>query len=126
MLLWRDTDKATQSHSYQSVYLLLQLLMQQKGELWAGRGWGGLAEGVPPLLPGQLARPPGSRLAGVWGGGGHSPGLTGHLTKCPTTGSKAELVYLNKMRNFEARPSREPETKFYHVVKVGREEPGAA
>ncbi|KAM5315103.1 maestro heat-like repeat family member 5 [Glossophaga mutica] len=64
MLLWRDTDEATQSHSCQSVHLLLQLLLiQQKG-------------------------------------------------------SKAELVYLNKVRSFEARPCRALETKFYYMVKA--------
>lgn len=33
MLLWRDKDEATKNHSCQCVYLLLQLLLQQKGEL---------------------------------------------------------------------------------------------
>lgn len=32
MLLWRDRDPVTQSHSRQCIYLLLQLLIQQKGE----------------------------------------------------------------------------------------------
>ncbi|KAF4022189.1 hypothetical protein G4228_014229, partial [Cervus hanglu yarkandensis] len=31
LLLWRDQDQLTQSHSHQCVYLLLQLLIQQKG-----------------------------------------------------------------------------------------------
>ncbi|XP_036904637.1 maestro heat-like repeat family member 5 [Sturnira hondurensis] len=63
MLLWRDADEVTQSHSCQSVYLLLQLLIQQKG-------------------------------------------------------NKAQLVYLNKIKNCEARPRREPEAKFYHMVQA--------
>uniref|UniRef100_A0A8C8WAR8 Maestro heat-like repeat family member 5 n=1 Tax=Panthera leo TaxID=9689 RepID=A0A8C8WAR8_PANLE len=33
MLLWRDKEPVTQSHAHQCVYLLLQLLTQQKGEL---------------------------------------------------------------------------------------------
>ncbi|XP_045037533.2 maestro heat-like repeat family member 5 isoform X2 [Desmodus rotundus] len=45
-------------------------------------------------------------------------GFTGHLTECPTTGNKAEFVYLNKMKSFEARSCRESEMKFYHLVKV--------
>ncbi|XP_014643504.1 PREDICTED: maestro heat-like repeat family member 5 [Ceratotherium simum simum] len=32
-LLWRDKDNVTQSHSHQCVYLLLQLLIQQKGSM---------------------------------------------------------------------------------------------
>ncbi|KAB1257951.1 Maestro heat-like repeat family member 5 [Camelus dromedarius] len=36
-LLWRDKDKITQSHSSQCVYLLLQLLIQQKSE-WTREG----------------------------------------------------------------------------------------
>ncbi|VFV40153.1 1700016m24rik protein [Lynx pardinus] len=35
MLLWRDKEPVTQSHAHQCVYLLLQLLTQQKGELGA-------------------------------------------------------------------------------------------
>ncbi|XP_024857761.1 maestro heat-like repeat family member 5 isoform X6 [Bos indicus] len=31
LLLWRDRDQLTQSHSHQCVYLFLQLLIQQKG-----------------------------------------------------------------------------------------------
>ncbi|KAF4016939.1 hypothetical protein G4228_008512, partial [Cervus hanglu yarkandensis] len=31
LLLWRDQDQLTQGHSHQCVYLLLQLLIQQKG-----------------------------------------------------------------------------------------------
>lgn len=45
-LLWRDKDPVTRSHSHQCIYLLLQLLIQQKGE------WG-----APP--PGdRSSRPP--------------------------------------------------------------------
>eukprot|EP00071_Canis_lupus_P048949 XP_022282506.1 maestro heat-like repeat family member 5 isoform X4 [Canis lupus familiaris] len=33
MLLWRDRDPVTQSHSRQCIYLLLQLLIQQKGSM---------------------------------------------------------------------------------------------
>uniref|UniRef100_A0A4W2C2R5 Maestro heat like repeat family member 5 (gene/pseudogene) n=1 Tax=Bos indicus x Bos taurus TaxID=30522 RepID=A0A4W2C2R5_BOBOX len=33
LLLWRDRDQLTQSHSHQCVYLFLQLLIQQKGLL---------------------------------------------------------------------------------------------
>lgn len=36
-LLWRDKDPVTRSHCRQSIYLLLQLLIQQKGE-WSPRG----------------------------------------------------------------------------------------
>lgn len=46
-LLWRDKDPVTRSHSRQSVYLLLQLLIQQKGE--RGRGpRGTVAAGLRP------------------------------------------------------------------------------
>lgn len=38
MLLCQDKDEVTGSYSRQCVYLLLQLLIQHKGELRAGRG----------------------------------------------------------------------------------------
>ncbi|XP_054547910.1 maestro heat-like repeat family member 5 isoform X2 [Talpa occidentalis] len=63
-LLWQDADEVTQSHSRQCVYLLLQLLLQQKEK------------------------------------------------------STLEFMHLNKMKNFEARASRESEIKLYYVVKA--------
>uniref|UniRef100_A0A8C7B8Q2 Maestro heat-like repeat family member 5 n=1 Tax=Neovison vison TaxID=452646 RepID=A0A8C7B8Q2_NEOVI len=45
-LLWRDKDPVTRSHCRQSIYLLLQLLIQQKGE-WSPRG--AAATRVPAL-----------------------------------------------------------------------------
>ena len=112
MLLWHDVDEVTHSLSCQSVCLLLQLLTQQKGELCAGGGpHSFLGSGPGPWAP--------LGLTVVWSGGCHFPGFTGHLTECPTTGNKAEFVYLNKMKSFEARSCRESEMKFYHLVKVG-------
>lgn len=46
----------------------------------------------------------------------------GPLTERPAAGSVAEFIYLNKMKNFEARTHRESKT-FYHLVEVG---PGRA
>lgn len=37
-LLWRDKDKVTQQHSHLCVYLLMELVFQQKGEWGRGRG----------------------------------------------------------------------------------------
>lgn len=48
-LLWRDKDPVTRSHSRQCIYLLLQLLTQQRGERGRERGApGALAAGRPP------------------------------------------------------------------------------
>lgn len=92
MLLWRDKEPVTQSHAHQCVYLLLQLLTQQKGEL-----------GAPHLRgAGRLAAP-------------------GPLTRCPSPGSTSKFMYLNKTKNFEANARRETEMKFYDLVKVGPE-----
>lgn len=37
-LLWRDRDKVTQQHSHICVYLLMELVFQQKGEWGRGKG----------------------------------------------------------------------------------------
>lgn len=37
-LLWRDRDKVTQQHSHICVYLLMELVFQQKGESGRGKG----------------------------------------------------------------------------------------
>ncbi|XP_034868167.1 maestro heat-like repeat family member 5 [Mirounga leonina] len=63
VLLWRDKDPVTRGHSHQCIYLLLQLLIQQKG-------------------------------------------------------SMEQFMYLNKMKNFEAKARRESEMKFYNMVKA--------
>lgn len=121
-LLWRDKDEVTQSHSRQCVYLLLQLLIQQKGEPRAGRGRRG------------DQRPHAHPLLGLWPGplrgffgpclrsgeeGGTSQAAPGLLTRWPTTGSTAEYMRLNKMKNFETSLRRDSEMKFYNLVKVG-------
>lgn len=114
-LLWRDKDKATQSRSRQCVCLLLQLLIQQKGELWAGR-----RRRVGPLFPGDWPGPAAS--LGLPGGlerRGRARGCGRPPTECPATGSTAEFTYLNKMRSFEVRAHRESETRFFNLVKVG-------
>lgn len=46
-LLWRDKDESTQQHSHHCVFLLMQLVFQQKGE-W-GRVGGGEAQGGLPV-----------------------------------------------------------------------------
>lgn len=56
MLLCQDKDEVTRSYSRQCVYLLLQLLIQHKGKLRAGRG---RRDGQRPgcrLFPGEPAR----------------------------------------------------------------------
>ncbi|KAF3822795.1 hypothetical protein GH733_008169 [Mirounga leonina] len=85
VLLWRDKDPVTRGHSHQCIYLLLQLLIQQKGE------WG--------------APPPGDR----------SPRPPDEVS---STGSMEQFMYLNKMKNFEAKARRESEMKFYNMVKA--------
>lgn len=57
LLLWRDQDQLTQGHSHRCVYLLLQLLIQQKGELWGG--------GRPPWWHGGRVSSPRLQVAGL-------------------------------------------------------------
>lgn len=97
LLLWRDRDQLTQSHSHQCVYLFLQLLIQQKGEPWG--------QGRPPWWYGGRVSSPRLQEAGL-------------LTQCPTAGSTAEFMHLNKMKNFETKAHKDSELKFYSLVKV--------
>lgn len=51
-LLWRDKDPVTRSHSRQCIYLLLQLLTQQRG---GGAGRGPPGHWLLVALPAEVA-----------------------------------------------------------------------
>lgn len=57
-LLWREKDKITQQHSHFCVYLLMELVFQQKGEWdWQGfRVGGGGTGSVAALLSTAVLR----------------------------------------------------------------------
>lgn len=96
LLLWRDQDQLTQGHSHQCVYLLLQLLIQQKGEPWGG--------GRPPWWHAGRVSSPRLQVAGL-------------LTQRPSAGSSSEFMHLNKMKNSEAQAHKDSEL-FCSLVKV--------